>query len=144
MTLTVPLGETTGYIERIALSVTWGCRNQHSSYSLGCFAEMRYHYTFSFPNNRSSNFTCIPSTSCPSMSPAPQCPPGYISVRVGSTCGLYCRYVLVDNTYRCPCMDWMSCAVKERYLGGCSIGHYSSFRIRECKQGLYKKLGYCM
>jgi hypothetical protein len=98
-------------------------------------SEQRLHYTFSFPQ-RGSNFTCIKSTSCPQMDAPPQCPPGYNEVRENSTCGLYCRDI-VGYTWRCPCNDWMSCAVKERYLWGCYSGYYSSFRVRECSQGWF-------
>ena len=98
-------------------------------------SEKRLHYTFSFPQN-GNNFTCISSQSCPVINAPPSCPPGYSHVRENSTCGLYCRDI-VGYTYRCPCNDWMSCAVKERYLWGCSYGYYSSFRVRECVQGLF-------
>ncbi|CAB4037662.1 low-density lipo receptor-related 4 isoform X1, partial [Paramuricea clavata] len=94
--------------------------------------QQRLHYTFSFPR-KGSNFTCIPSRSCPQIDAPPQCPPGYNEVRENSTCGLYCRDI-VGYTWRCPCNDWMSCAVKERYLWGCASGYYSSFRVRECSQ----------
>ncbi|CAB3980949.1 agrin-like isoform X1 [Paramuricea clavata] len=67
------------------------------------------------------------------MDAPPQCPPGYDEVRENSKCGLYCRDI-VGYTWRCPCNDWMSCAVKERYLWGCADGYYSSFRVRECAQ----------
>ena len=105
------------------------------------FSEHRLHYTFSFPNNGGSNFTCISSTSCPVIPDPPQCLPGYTEVRANRTCGLYCRDI-VGYTWRCPCDDWMSCAVKERYLWGCAAFHYSSFRVRECTQGLFVYLIY--
>ena len=47
-------------------------------------------------------------------------------------------------TWRCPCNDWMSCAVKERYLVGCISGYYSSFRVRECTQGLFSTLYFAL
>ena len=100
------------------------------------FLEKRLHYTFSFPNNKGSNFTCIRSRSCPVIPDPPQCPPGYTEVRANQTCGLYCRDI-VGYTWRCPCTDWMSCAVKERYLWGCVSSAYSSFRVRECTQGWF-------
>ncbi|XP_028410904.1 uncharacterized protein LOC114533564 isoform X4 [Dendronephthya gigantea] len=101
--------------------------------------QKRLHYTFSFPK-RGSNFTCISSRSCPVINAPPSCPPGYSHVRENSTCGLYCRDI-VGYTWRCPCNDWMSCAVKERYLWGCAYGYYSSFRVRECVQDV--KAGRC-
>ena len=97
--------------------------------------EKRLHYTFSFPQ-RGSNFICISSQSCPLINAPPSCPPGYSHVRENSKCGLNCRDI-VGYTWRCPCNDWMSCAVKERYLWGCASDHYSSFRVRECVQGLF-------
>ena len=36
----------------------------------------------------------------------------------------------------------MSCAVKERYLWGCAAFYYSSFRVRECTQGLFVTEGF--
>ena len=96
----------------------------------------KIYHTFSFPNT-GSQFECISSTSCPSIDPPPQCPSGYSEVRENSKCGLNCREI-VGYTWRCPCNDWMSCAVKERYLFGCTLGYYSSFRVRECTQGLLK------
>ena len=36
----------------------------------------------------------------------------------------------------------MSCAVKERYLWGCAAFYYSSFRVRECTQGLFVTKGF--
>ena len=108
----------------------------HKTHLFSVFiSEQKLHYTFSFPNT-GSNFTCISSQSCPQMNPPPLCPPGYIEVRENKTCGLNCRDI-VGNTWRCPCNDWMSCAVKERYLIGCASGYYSSFRVRECAQGLF-------
>ena len=117
-------------------NVPWVYRsNRDKLLSSILISEQRLHYTFSFPQ-RGSNFTCIKSTSCPQMDAPPQCPPGYNEVRENSTCGLYCRDI-VGYTWRCPCNDWMSCAVKERYLWGCSSGYYSSFRVRECSQGWF-------
>jgi hypothetical protein len=113
----------------------WGYRNNQNRPSSIFISEQKLHYTFSFPQS-GSNFTCIRSTSCPPMNSPPQCPPGYNEVRENSTCGLYCRDI-VGYTWRCPCNDWMSCAVKERYLWGCASGYYSSFRVRECAQGLF-------
>ena len=99
-------------------------------------SEKKLHYTFSFPNF-GSIFSCISSQLCPAnMDPPPLCPPGYTEVRESKTCGLNCRDI-VGYTWRCPCNDWMSCAVKERYLIGCASGHYSSFRVRECAQGSF-------
>ena len=100
------------------------------------YSEKKIHYTFSFPNT-GSNFTCISSTLCPQMDPPPACPPGYTEARENKTCGLNCRDI-VGYTWRCPCNDWMSCAVKERYLWGCASGYYSSFRVRECAQGSFE------
>ncbi|XP_028394968.1 LOW QUALITY PROTEIN: uncharacterized protein LOC114519101 [Dendronephthya gigantea] len=104
--------------------------------------QKRLHYTFSFPQ-RGSNFTCISSRSCPVtpvINAPPLCPSGYSHVRENSKCGLNCRDI-VGYTWRCPCNDWMSCAVKERYLWGCAAGYYSSFRVRECVQDV--KAGRC-
>ncbi|XP_028411072.1 uncharacterized protein LOC114533678 [Dendronephthya gigantea] len=101
--------------------------------------QKRLHYTFSFPQ-RGSNFTCISSLSCPVINAPPSCPPGYSHVRENSKCGLNCRDI-VGYTWRCPCNDWMSCAVKERYLWGCAAGFHSSFRVRECVQDV--KAGRC-
>ena len=108
--------------------------------SLPFFSEYRLNYTFSFPEKRGSKFTCVRSRSCPVIPDPPQCPPGYTEVRANRKCGLYCRDI-VGYTWRCPCRDWMSCAVKERYLWGCAAFYYSSFRVRECTQGLFVKEG---
>ena len=113
-----------------------GCSRNNQNWLSSIFiSEQKLHYTFSFPQT-GSNFSCIVSSSCPQMDAPPQCPPGYDEVRENSKCGLYCRDI-VGYTWRCPCNDWMSCAVKERYLWGCADGYYSSFRVRECAQGLF-------
>ncbi|XP_028410906.1 uncharacterized protein LOC114533567 [Dendronephthya gigantea] len=101
--------------------------------------QKRLHYTFSFPQH-GSKFICISSRSCPVINAPPSCPPGYSHVRENLKCGLNCRDI-VGYTWRCPCNDWMSCAVKERYLSGCPYGYYSSFRVRECVQDV--KAGRC-
>ena len=107
-------------------------------------SEQKLHYTFSFPvdkedkQDKKTIFKCKFSWySCPDIDEAPDgCPVGYEEVREEKKCELSCRDS-VGNTTRCPCDDWMSCAAKERYTEGCGFGYESSFRVRECSQGLF-------